>query len=463
MCGNLPAPEMAQQLWSTEEVNKLNQMRRVLGDKLTRRRQLPDVVGDRRLLRFLRGHKTVEKASEMFTKFLKWRDENDVDSIRDDILYGGMTSQYDLPAARKIFSLLPQTMMSADALDLKGNPVALESFSFQPDVVLRDIPKPEYVTFMIYTLEYKILMLDQLAAEREQDFLRQQRQMGRAVTSPYGIMVQSNIIRDLHGFGMSHVGGDGQTVMKWILEIAADNYPELLYKSHMVNVPWIFNSIWWLVKNILDPNTIKKISITGTDYMKVLQKDIPLSSIPISLGGKCVPREDLFRFDTSPSGPFYYPGCESEINYLGRREHRLRVNNNASSSISQQQNMPLLSGSSSQDVDVLRSFKSNASTTSEKSRLSNGFYPIEPQVPRNGMISTTSTEAVLLTALGSRQVKVSHILKMGDPSRNRDADIMESFVEGRRRRARDRVSIPKDDLEGMKPQRFCDRQNCSIQ
>ena len=313
---------------------------------------------------------------------------------------------------------------------------------------------------MIYTLEYKSLMLDQLANEREQAFLRRQQPTGK----PYGVMVQSNIIRDLNGFGMAHVGGDGQTVMKWILEIAADNYPELLFKSHMINTPWIFNSIWWLVKNILDPSTIKKISITGTDYMKVLLKDIPMASIPVDVGGKFVPREELYRFNTSPSGPFYYPNCESEINYSARREHRLRVNGGGggvpgmlpSRGLMAGDGALLAMGSPQQDVNLLRSFKSNASTTSDRSRFSSGFYPIETPLPRNGMISTTSTEAVLLTALGSRQVKVSHILKMGDPSRTRDTGLMESFADGRRRRARERERVPLDNVEGTsKDQRFC--------
>jgi hypothetical protein len=116
-----------------------------------------------------------------------------------------------------------------------------------------------------------------------------------------------------------------------------------------------------------------------------------------------------------------------------------------------------------QDADMLRSFKSNASTTSGRSRFSNGGFSLtDTHIPRNGMISTTSTEAVLLTALGSRKVKVSHILKMGDPTRNRDVDLMESFVEGRRRRARERERIPAENLEGMKPQRYCSERNCVI-
>ena len=50
-------------------------MRTKLGAIITNRPQFPDVVGDRKLLRFLKGHgNDVDKAVEMAVKFLKWRD-----------------------------------------------------------------------------------------------------------------------------------------------------------------------------------------------------------------------------------------------------------------------------------------------------------------------------------------------------------------------------------------------------
>jgi hypothetical protein len=230
--------------WSQEETSKLTQMRKVLHKELRRRSQLPDVVGDRRLLRFLRGHgQNVEKACKMYSKFLLWRDENDVDGIRDDILYGKIRSPREFPCGEKILKLVPQMMLSKDALDNEGNPLSLEFFNFVPEIVLRDITKKEYVIFMIYTLEYKILLLEQLAHERELMNINT-----GIENKPYGVIVNSRVIRDLAGFGLGHVGTDGQTVIKWILEIAVDNYPELLHKCHMINVPWIFNSIWFFVK-----------------------------------------------------------------------------------------------------------------------------------------------------------------------------------------------------------------------
>ena len=49
------------------------------------------VIGERRLLRFIKGYNgNIEKAAEAYSKFLKWRRENNVDEIRNKIVYGGI-------------------------------------------------------------------------------------------------------------------------------------------------------------------------------------------------------------------------------------------------------------------------------------------------------------------------------------------------------------------------------------
>ena len=252
--------------WCDEETDKLLKMRMILEKELSSRRQLPDVVGDRRLLRFLRGHnQNVEKACKMFAKFLRWRDEFEVDAIRDNILYSRLKSPNDFPCGKKILQHVSQYMLSHEALDASGNPIALEYFNFAPEIVLKQITKKEYMTFMIYSLEYKILLLEQLADEREKEYLSRPSIDNKI---PYGILLSARVIRDLNGFGLNHIGSDGQTVIKWILEIAVDNYPDLLFRCNMVNVPWIFNSIWFFMKGMMDSNTVKKVTIAGTDFYK---------------------------------------------------------------------------------------------------------------------------------------------------------------------------------------------------
>lgn len=78
-------------------------MRSKLGTAITNRPQFPDVVGDRKLLRFLKGHgNDVDKAVEMALNFFKWRDTNGVDEIREKIIYGGLDHPLKFPNGEKV-------------------------------------------------------------------------------------------------------------------------------------------------------------------------------------------------------------------------------------------------------------------------------------------------------------------------------------------------------------------------
>lgn len=37
-----------------------------------------------------------------------------------------------------------------------------------------------------------------------------------------------------------------------LLHISTANYPEYLGKCHMINVPWVFTSMWYFIKGLLD-------------------------------------------------------------------------------------------------------------------------------------------------------------------------------------------------------------------
>lgn len=76
------------------------------------------------MLRFLRGKQyNVPEAAKMFSAFLKWRDENNVDDIRNQILFGGLDTPYKFPSGKKIIDLAPQIIISAKAQDYKGQPL----------------------------------------------------------------------------------------------------------------------------------------------------------------------------------------------------------------------------------------------------------------------------------------------------------------------------------------------------
>ena len=70
--------------------------------------------------------------------------------------------------------------------------------------------------------------------------------------------------------------------------VASDNYPESVYKTYMVNAPFVFRSAWAIVSQWLDPNTVAKFKILGgeKEYMPKLLEWLDDEDIPAFLGGK---------------------------------------------------------------------------------------------------------------------------------------------------------------------------------
>jgi hypothetical protein len=82
--------------WSDEETAGLLELKRRLAVQLESIDQNPEVIGDRKLLRFFRGHNLdIDKTTEMVSKFIEWRKINNVDAMRSEIVYG-MTNRFPL-------------------------------------------------------------------------------------------------------------------------------------------------------------------------------------------------------------------------------------------------------------------------------------------------------------------------------------------------------------------------------
>ena len=72
-----------------------------------------------------------------------------------------------------------------------------------------------------------------------------------------------------------------------IQEVLVPNYPEVLSKLYMINAPYIFQSIWYVAQQLLDPKTLEKVDILGEDYLKILEKEIDLDALPKCIKGRC--------------------------------------------------------------------------------------------------------------------------------------------------------------------------------
>lgn len=184
--------------WALEESQALTEIRTTLKDQIFEQIPFPEVVGDRRLLRFYYGNnRNLSKTIQAYSKFLSWRKQNNVDKIRQDILYGGAKSPMSFPYGSKVLSLAPQIVFSDQVKDKYGNPLVLEAYNFKPSDFFDQVSMEEYLIFLMYCLEYRSLCLEQLSEMRERKYLESHK--NDEDTAPYGVIQKFCNIRDLKG------------------------------------------------------------------------------------------------------------------------------------------------------------------------------------------------------------------------------------------------------------------------
>ena len=74
------------------------------------------------------------------------------------------------------------------------------------------------------------------------------------------------------------------TPVRFIIKIFEANYPESLGHVWVHHSPWVFSSIWSIIKGWLDPVVAAKVHFTKD--ANELAEFIPLENIPKELGGK---------------------------------------------------------------------------------------------------------------------------------------------------------------------------------
>ena len=232
-------------------------MRENLAELLASRPQYPEVVGDRKILRFLRGHGSVEKATVMMRNFLQWREANGVDAVRAAIVEGGLDHPLRFPNGEKILALIPQLVIAPRAFDRQGAPLCVDQYAFSPVEVLRRITIDEYIVFVVHCLEYRSLVVEQLSEQRERAWLaalspeKRRAALLPGPDAPHGVLVHTCVIRDLGAVGLEHASSQGQEIIRAVVGLSSDNYPELMRKCFMVNTPWVFSALWYFIKGLL--------------------------------------------------------------------------------------------------------------------------------------------------------------------------------------------------------------------
>ncbi|XP_012471059.1 uncharacterized protein LOC105788644 [Gossypium raimondii] len=199
-------------------------------------------VEDGALRRFLRARDLdVEKASNMFLKYLNWK--------RNFVPNGSISPS-------EIRHEIQQNKMFLQGWDKKGRPIALllaaRHFQHEGGV-------DEFKRFIVYLFDKIITRMP----PGQEKFI---------------------VIGDLKGWG--YANSDIRAYLA-ALSLVQDYYPERLEKLFVVHAPYIFMTAWKVVYPFIDPKTRKKMIFVDNKSLKsTLLEEIDESQLPATLGGK---------------------------------------------------------------------------------------------------------------------------------------------------------------------------------
>lgn len=231
---------------------------------------------DNFVLRFVRARKfKTEDAISMILKSCEWRQSN---YKPDEWLYEGDAVSYvsgKNPGFIKNFTTQKSYMRGVDK---DQNPI----FFFKAKLhLISDAPLADTQRFALFTIESCRLFL---------------RDINESVDT-------CSIVFDLSGFSLKNAD---YNAIKFLAEVFEAHYPECLGKILIFNAPWIFSTVWNVIKNWLDPVVASKIHFTK-DF-KELSKFIDLKHIPDYMGG-----EDTY------AGEYPIP-TEKDARYMKQRD-----------------------------------------------------------------------------------------------------------------------------------------------
>ncbi|TIB62862.1 hypothetical protein E3P77_03731 [Wallemia ichthyophaga] len=252
---------------SAEQKQGLNQFRDTIKSKEYFNEKRHD---DRCLLRFLRARKfDVAKAEEMLDAAEKWRKEFNVDAIKE--------SEFDQKELEIINKYYPKFYYKTDK---DGRPVYIERLGY--------LNVPE-----LYKATTAERMLKHLVYEYEKCFDSR----FPACSKASGKHIETSCtILDMHNVGIKSFY-DVKDYVAQASNIGQNYYPETMGKFYIINAPFLFTTVWSVVKGWLDPVTVSKIVILGKSYKDELLKQIPAENLPKDFGGKS---EDNIFSDPGP-------------------------------------------------------------------------------------------------------------------------------------------------------------------
>jgi hypothetical protein len=109
-------------------------------------------------------------------------------------------------------------------------------------------------------------------------------------TDPNRVKVLKHVyVVDMKNVKTWHVTSRCRDRFKAIMKTCEEGYPEVAWRTYVVNAPKYLTIIWVVIKSWLDPVTTARVAILGTNPLKnrerLLVDNIPLDAIPQCCGG----------------------------------------------------------------------------------------------------------------------------------------------------------------------------------
>ena len=199
-------------------------------------------------LRFCRARKFDLPAIQlMFTNYINWRKEQDVDEILDTFDFT------EMDAVREVYP------HGYHGVDKHGRPVYIERLGVLNVTRLFEISTPERMV-RHYMQSYEVLMKLRFPA----------------CSAVAGKRIEQGLtILDMTGGGVSTVNKQDLVLVKLASKVGSDYYPEIMGNTFIVNAPMLFSGVWSVVKSFIDEKTRNKIKIIGGSFKTTLLEYMP--------------------------------------------------------------------------------------------------------------------------------------------------------------------------------------------
>ncbi|TCD68340.1 Actin- protein 6 [Steccherinum ochraceum] len=220
---------------------------------------VPERMDDATLLKFLRARKfDLVKAKAMILATEKWRKDFGVDEI---------VASFDFKEAAEVDKYYPQYYHK---MDKDGRPIYVERLGLlNINELYKITTKERQLKRLVY--EYEKFLSDRLPA------------CSKAVGHPVETCCSILDLKDVSLFNFWKV----KDYIQEAAGIYQNHYPECMGKMYVLNAPFGFTTAYNVVKRWLDPVTVSKITVMGSDYKETLLAQIPAENLPREFGGEC--------------------------------------------------------------------------------------------------------------------------------------------------------------------------------